>query len=58
MSQTMLLTVRQVAERLQTSERTIRRAIAAGNLAVHRIGTSVRITETDLAAFLTARRQR
>lgn len=57
MTDTTLLTVLQVAERLQTSQRTIRRAIAAGELAVHRIGSSIRVSEADLAAFLAARRQ-
>lgn len=57
MSEVTMLTVRQVAERLQASERTVRRAIASGELAVHRIGAAVRVSEADLAAFLAARRQ-
>lgn len=57
MTDTILLTVRQVAERLQTSQRTIRRAIATGELAVHRIGSSIRVSDADLAVFLAARRQ-
>ena len=38
-----LLTVRQVAEHFQVSERTVRRLIAEGRLGVVRIGRSVRI---------------
>ena len=57
MTEATLLTVREVAERLRASERTVRRAIAAAELAVHRIGRSVRISEADLGAYLAARRQ-
>ena len=39
-----LLTVRQVAENWQVSERTIRRMIADGRIRVVRIGRSVRIS--------------
>ena len=38
-----LLTVRQVAERWQVSERSIRRMIADGRLPVVRLGRAVRI---------------
>ena len=48
-----LLTVKNVAKRLQVSERTVHRLIDAGELAVIRIGRSVRITETALHALLT-----
>lgn len=47
-----LHTVAVVAERLSTSERTIHRLIDRGELAVHRIGRSVRIAEDDLQAYL------
>ena len=49
-------TVLEVAERLGVSERTIRRWIAAGILPVHRFGRLVRVSETDLAAFLALNR--
>jgi len=49
-------TVLAVAERLGVSERTIRRWIAAGILPVHRFGRLVRVSETDLVAFLALNR--
>jgi excisionase family DNA binding protein len=48
-----LLTIKDVAERLQMSSRTIYRLIDAGDLAVIRIGRSVRVSERALTAFLT-----
>jgi excisionase family DNA binding protein len=49
-----LLTVKDVAARLQVSMRTVHRVIDAGQLAVIRIGRAVRVSETALQAFLTA----
>lgn len=49
-------TVEQVAERLDVSPRTVRRRIAAGILRVHRFGRLVRVSETDLLAFLALHR--
>jgi excisionase family DNA binding protein len=49
-----LLTIRDVAERLQVSGRTIHRLIASGDLTVIRVGRSVRVTEEALQAFLTS----
>jgi excisionase family DNA binding protein len=48
-----LLTIRDVAERLQVSPRTIHRLVASGGLAVIRIGRAVRVNEEALKAFLT-----
>ena len=48
-----LLTVRDVAERLQVSGRTIHRLIEAGDLTVIRIGRSVRVSEEALKDLLT-----
>ncbi|MEP7172436.1 MAG: helix-turn-helix domain-containing protein [Aestuariivirga sp.] len=48
-----LLTIKDVAERLQVSCRTIHRLVANGNLAVIRIGRAIRISEEALRAFLT-----
>ena len=48
-----LVTIKDVAERLQVSGRTIHRLIAAGDLIVIRIGRSVRVSEQALKAFLT-----
>ena len=49
-------TIEQVAERLDVSPRTVRRWITAGALPVHRFGRLVRVSETDLAAFLALNR--
>lgn len=48
-----LLTVRDVAKRLQVSERTVRRLIEAGDLAVIHIGGLVRVSEEALRDLLT-----
>jgi len=52
-----LLAVDDVAERLQLSSKTVRRSIDRGELAVHRLGHRLRISEADLAAFLAMRRE-
>jgi excisionase family DNA binding protein len=51
-----LHTIKQVADRLAVSPRTVHRLIAQGALPVHRIGRAVRVSEDDLARFLAARR--
>lgn len=48
-----LLTLKNVAERLQVSERTVHRLIEAEELAVIRIGRSVRVSEEALKRLLT-----
>ena len=48
-----LLTVKDVAVRLQVSARTVHRLIEAAELAVIRIGRSVRVSEDALKALLT-----
>jgi excisionase family DNA binding protein len=48
-----LLTIKDVAERLQASPRTIHRVVANGDLTVIRIGRAVRVSEEALRAFLT-----
>ena len=50
-------TIADVAEMLDLSVRTVRRAVARGDLAVHRIGAAVRIAEADLKVFLALHRQ-
>ena len=50
-------TVVQVAERLQVSARTVRRWIERGDLVAHRFGSSLRVSEPDLAAFERLHRQ-
>lgn len=55
------LTLDQVAEKLQVSRRTVNRWIEAGNLVVIRLSAqagSVRVAESDLRAFIDARRTR
>jgi excisionase family DNA binding protein len=49
-------TVAEAAERLDVSIRTVRRWIQDGLLIVHRINGVVRISESDLHAFLTTHR--
>lgn len=47
-----LFTIKQAAKHLDTSTRTIRRWIDAGDLIAHRIGRGYRISESDLLAFI------
>lgn len=49
---TCFYTVAQVATLLAVSTRSVRRWIAAGDLPTHRFGRQVRISETDLRAFV------
>jgi excisionase family DNA binding protein len=49
--------VEQVAQRCSVSSRTTRRWIEAGALRTHRLGSLVRISEEELAAFLAAHRE-
>lgn len=51
-----LLAVQEVAHRLGISVKTVRRMIAGRHLPAHRIGRLVRVTETDLQAFVGLRR--
>ncbi len=50
-------TIKAVAEALDVSTRTVRRWIAKGDLAVHRVNGVVRVSEDDLRAFLALHRQ-
>jgi excisionase family DNA binding protein len=50
-------TVAAVAEMLDVSTRTVRRWIAGGELAVHRLGGAVRIADVDLKVFLALHRE-
>jgi excisionase family DNA binding protein len=51
-----LHTIPETAEILQTSERTIQRLIASGQLRAHRFRRLVRIADADIAALLDATR--
>lgn len=51
-----LLTVEATAERMSTSVRFVRRLIAERRIAFVKLGRHVRISETDMAAFIEAGR--
>jgi excisionase family DNA binding protein len=51
-----LLTVQQVAERLNTEPRFVRRLIAERRIEFHKLGRHVRISEPALAEFIKAGR--
>jgi excisionase family DNA binding protein len=53
-----LFTLKDVAERLSVSERTVRRLIDAGDLISIRVGHQRRVSEDDLALFLRRNRGR
>lgn len=46
------LTIREAAQALGVSERTVRRAVAAGKLRVVRIGRCVRVPQDSISALL------
>lgn len=50
-------TIPETAKRLKVSPKTVRRWIEHGTLKVHRFGKQIRITETDLLAFVERCRQ-
>ena len=52
MSQDQLLTLQQVADRLQVSMSTVRRLVDAGKLKAIRIGRNLRVRPEDLAAYI------
>jgi excisionase family DNA binding protein len=55
-----MLTVTQVAERLNLSKQSVYALVDSGDLASHRFGKrrgSIRISEADLEAYITASRQ-
>jgi excisionase family DNA binding protein len=52
-----LLGLREVADTLGVSIRTVHRFIGSGDLAVHRIGHQLRVSPADLEIFLKVRRQ-
>jgi excisionase family DNA binding protein len=51
-----LLTVKEAADRLGTSERFVRRLILERRIAYTKLGRHVRIAASDLAAFIAAGR--
>ena len=52
-----LLSLREVADTLAVSIRTVHRFVGSGDLTVHRIGHQLRVSPADLEIFLKARRQ-
>jgi len=52
-----LYTVAEVADLLKVSVKTVRRWVDADDLVVHRLGRQLRITESDLSAFVRQRRE-
>jgi excisionase family DNA binding protein len=52
-----LLDLATVASRLGVSLKTVRRMVERGELAVHRIGRLLRVSEMDLHSYVTAQRQ-
>jgi excisionase family DNA binding protein len=57
MSNDQLLTLQQVAERLQVSMSTVRRLVDAGKLRSVRIGRNLRVRPEDLAAYIEEAKQ-
>ena len=51
-----LLTVADVAARLQLSTKTVRRMISRGDLPVHRLGQQLRVARLDLLGYVAGRR--
>jgi excisionase family DNA binding protein len=51
-----MLTVKEAAERLGTSERFVRRLVFERRIAYTKLGTHVRISASDLDAFIAAGR--
>lgn len=54
---THMLTVKEVAERLCVSTRTVHRWINAKTLPVHRLGGAIRISHEDFESFVASRRK-
>jgi excisionase family DNA binding protein len=52
-----LLSMAKVSTQLDVSQKTVRRWIERGELPVHRLGRQLRISETDLAAFVAKSRR-
>ena len=50
-------TIKQIAEQLGVSKRTVSRWIASRDLKSHKFGAAVRISEDDFRAFVAVQRQ-
>lgn len=51
-----LLALKDVAQMLQVSVKTVRRWIEQGELRIHTLGRQLRVSEEDLSAFINKRR--
>jgi excisionase family DNA binding protein len=54
--ETQLYSITAVAKRLDVSQDTVRRLIARGDIRAIRIGATVRVSSTELEAFVNSRR--
>jgi excisionase family DNA binding protein len=52
-----LLTIKDAADILRVSDKSVRRWIDAGDLVAHRIGRQWRVSQGDLEAFIKLRRE-
>ena len=52
-----LYSIREIADHLKVSDKTVRRWIDQGRLPVHRIGRQLRISEPDFDAFIRTHRE-
>jgi excisionase family DNA binding protein len=57
MANDQLLTLQQVADRLQVSMSTVRRLVDSGKLKAVRIGRNLRVRPEDLAVYIEASKQ-
>jgi excisionase family DNA binding protein len=57
-SSTKFFTIREIADCVGSSERTVRRWIKSGLLIAHSLGGLVRVSEADFQVFLAAHRGR
>ena len=55
---TRLLSIKEVAQLLHVSDRTVKRRIAEGELAGHKVGHQWRLAKTDVEDYLRRRRFR
>jgi excisionase family DNA binding protein len=53
-----LLSIPHIAEHLGVCTKTVRRLIQSGELISLRVGSAIRVTETDLVAYLSRARSR
>jgi excisionase family DNA binding protein len=52
-----LFPIKETAEKLKVSTKTVRRLIAAGEFRTHRVGSQIRICEEDLIGYIAKSRR-